>query len=306
MNLYNKLRPKTYKTFVGNEKVVKAFRKAFEKESPPNSTIISGDFGLGKTTLVRIIKKNLEISDNDFIEMNASSLTGVDNVREVEEASKMRPLFSNYKVYIFDECQKLSKSAFNALLKVIEDCPDYCLFFFLTTEVGSFPKGILSRCVSFTLKPLSKAEIQIVLERAAKKVQYNLSEEIIDKIYEASEGSPRTALTLFEGILDIPEKDALTMIENRSDASPEARQLFQLLLKSAPWSDVALTLKGIKDDPETIRRSCLGYMSAVLLNQKAPNNFSDKCALIIEAFEKNWYDEGRAGLIKSCYGLSRR
>lgn len=306
MNIYNEFRPKTFKNFIGNDVVVKNLRKTFARKNPPNSAIISGPFGLGKTTLVRIIKNKLEIHDNDYREMNLASVTGIDNVREIEQDSKIRPLFSNFKMYVLDECQKLSKSALDALLKVIEDCPDFCIFFFCTTEPEKIPKGIHSRCPNFTLKPLSYDEIKIVLERVSGKLDYILSDEIALKIYEASEGSPRTALSILESILNIPEKDALGMITIVSDSSPEARELFQKLLNSAPWSEISAILKTIKDDPETIRRGCLGYMSAVLLNQKSINKFSDKCALIIEAFEKNWYDEGRAGLVKSCYGLSRR
>lgn len=306
MNIYNKFRPKTFKNFIGNDVVVKNFRKTFTRKNPPNSAIISGSFGLGKTTLVRIIKNKLEIHDNDYREMNLASVTGIDNVREIEQDSKNRPLFSNYKIYVLDECQKLSKNALDALLKVIEDCPSFCMFFFCTTEPEKIPKGIQSRCCKFELKPLSLEEIEIVLSNAASKLDYELTEEIIAKIYESCEGSPRTALSILESILNIPQKDALGLISVASDSSPEARELFQKLLNSSPWFEVATILKTIKDDPETIRRGCLGYMSAVLLNQKSSNKFADKCALIIEAFEKNWYDEGRAGLIKSCYGLSRR
>lgn len=306
MNIYNKFRPKTFKAFVGNTITVKNFKKTFLRENPPNSAIISGPFGLGKTTLVRIIKSKLQVDDHDYKEMNVASVSGIDNVREIEQDSKSKPMFSNFKIYVLDECQRLSKDALGALLKVIEDCPPFCIFFFCTTEPEKIPKGIQSRCVRFELKPLSLDELGTLLLNISVSLNYNITPEIIKKIYEASDGSPRTAISILESILNIPEKDAEKFIVNFSDASPEARELFQKLLNSAPWSDVAGLLKTIKEDPETIRRGCLGYMSAVLLNQKSPNKFADKCALIIEAFEKNWYDEGRAGLIKSCYGLSRR
>ena len=184
MNIYNKFRPKTFKNFIGNDVVVKNFRKTFTRKNPPNSAIISGSFGLGKTTLVRIIKNKLEIHDNDYREMNLASVTGIDNVREIEQDSKNRPLFSNYKIYVLDECQKLSKNALDALLKVIEDCPSFCIFFFCTTEPEKIPKGIQSRCCKFELKPLSLEEIEIVLSNAASKLDYELTEEIIAKIYE--------------------------------------------------------------------------------------------------------------------------
>ncbi len=306
MNIYNKFRPKTFKTFVGNETTVKNIRKTFTRKDPPNSVIISGPFGLGKTTLVRIIKNKLDVHDCDYKEMNVASVTGIDNIREIEQDSRSGPLFSKFKIYVMDECQKLSKSALDGLLKVIEDCPPFCIFFFCTTEPEKIPKGIQSRCPKFELKPLSENEIGALLTNVANSLDYNLTVELIHKIYEASEGSPRTALSVLESILNIPEKDAESFITSFSDSSAETRELFQKLLNSAPWSEIAGLLKIIKDEPETIRRGCLGYMSAVLLNQKSPNKFADKCALIIEAFEKNWYDEGRAGLIKSCYGLSRR
>ena len=306
MNIYNKFRPKTFKTFIGNEITVKNFKKTFLREDPPNSAIISGPFGLGKTTLARILKKKLDIHDLEYKEMNLASVTGIDNVRDIEIDTRTKPLFSKFKMYVLDECQKLSKNALDALLKVIEDCPDFCIFLFCTTEPEKIPKGIHSRCPKFELKPLSEDEIGILLTKVSSSLDYNINEAIIKKIHEASEGSPRTALSILEGILNIPEKDAENFITNFSLASPEVRELFQKLLGSAPWSEVSSLLKTIKEDPESIRRACLGYMSAVLLNQKSPNKFADKCALIIEAFEKNWYDEGRAGLVLACYGLSRR
>lgn len=306
MNLYNKFRPKIFKDFIGNPVTVKNFRKTFARKDPPNSVIISGPFGLGKTSLVRIIKSKLEVHDNDYKEMNLASVTGIDNVRDIEQDCRSKPLFSNFKIYVLDECQKLSKSALDALLKVIEDCPPFCIFFFCTTEPEKIPKGIQSRCPRFELKPLSEDEIGIILTKVATSLDFNLTPELIHKIYEASDGSPRTALSILESILNIPERDAENFITTFTENSPETRELFQKLLGSAPWSEVAGLLKTIKEDPETIRRGCLGYMSAVLLNQKSPNKFADKCALIIEAFEKNWYDEGRAGLILACYGLSRR
>jgi DNA polymerase III gamma/tau subunit len=306
MNIYNKFRPKSFKSFVGNSTVVSSFRKTFSRKNPPNSAIISGPFGVGKTTLARIIKRKLETHDNDYFEMNIASVTGIDNVREIEQETKNPPLFSRYKIFVLDECQKLSKSAQDAILKVLEDCPDYCIFFLCTTEIDKIPKGILSRCPQFVLKPLTENELGTLLVNVAITLEYDLTTEMVKKIYIASEGSPRTALSILESILNIPEKDALDFITSYSESSAEAKELFQKLLKGESWESVASTLKSIKEDHETIRRGCLGYMSAILLNQKKVNNFTEKCALIIEAFEKNWYDEGRAGLVKACYGLSRR
>lgn len=306
MSLYNDVRPRLFKNLVGNEETIKAIKKSFMSKKPHDAIILSGPFGTGKTTIARIIAKTLKVTEGtDYNEFNASSVNGVENIRRVEEESKIPPLFSQYKIYVFDECQSMSKQALEALLKTIEDTPSFCIWILCTTEIGKIPKGIISRCVKFTLKNLNYNEINKVLVSASKFCGYELTSSISKKIFSISDGSARTALTALESIINVPAENAELMLTEYSEASPETRELFQKLLSNSPWREVSKTLKSLKDEPETIRRQCLGYMSSVLLNQSGPNKFSDKCALIIEAFENNWYDGGRASLIKSCYGLSR-
>lgn len=219
-----KYRPKKFSDLIGQEAIVQVLTNAINNNRLPSAFILTGIRGVGKTTIARLIARGLNCvgvdgaghetvnacgvcpscisidSDShlDVIEMDAASRTGVDDVREVIEASKYKAVSARYKVYIIDEVHMLSKSAFNALLKTLEEPPLHVKFIFATTEIDRVPDTILSRCMRFDLKRINPVTLKNYLLTIAKREGAEIEEEALVLILEAGEGSVRDSLSLLD------------------------------------------------------------------------------------------------------------
>src|SRR5215211_6344904 len=220
--LARKYRPVDFTTTVGQEAMVRTLRNAIASGRIAHAFILTGVRGVGKTTTARIIARALNcvgkdgkggatvdpcgVCDNckaitedrhvDVIEMDAASRTGVDDVRELIEAVRYRPVIARYKVYIIDEVHMLSKAAFNALLKTLEEPPPHVKFIFATTEIRKVPVTVLSRCQRFDLRRLDAAAMIAHLARIAAAESVTAEPEALRMIARAAEGSVRDALSL--------------------------------------------------------------------------------------------------------------
>jgi DNA polymerase-3 subunit gamma/tau len=219
-----KYRPKKFSDLIGQEAIVQVLTNAINNNRLPSAFILTGIRGVGKTTIARLIARGLNCvgvdgaghetvnacgvcsscisidSDShlDVIEMDAASRTGVDDVREVIESSKYKAVSARYKVYIIDEVHMLSKSAFNALLKTLEEPPLHVKFIFATTEIDRVPDTILSRCMRFDLKRINPITLKNYLLTIAKREGAEIEEEALTLILEAGEGSVRDSLSLLD------------------------------------------------------------------------------------------------------------
>ncbi len=216
-----KYRPSNFKDLIGQEYLVDTIKKSIELNKIPNAYIFTGIRGVGKTTTARIVAKmlNCTIFDNnnnpdldnceqakaitedrhpDVIEIDAASNTSVENAREIIENVKYNPVLGKYKVYIVDEVHMLSKSAFNALLKTLEEPPLHAKFIFATTEISKVPITILSRCQRFDLRRVEKRTLSNFLEGIAKKEAISISKNALNLIVKASEGSVRDSLSILD------------------------------------------------------------------------------------------------------------
>ena len=304
-NLYNKHRPSSFDDIIGNEKVLSALKKKLLSKSVPNVILLSGDFGCGKTTIARIIPKIIKVHPYDVKEMNNASLRGINDIREIEEASRSKPMIqaSKYKVYIFDEFHAASADAKNAVLKWLEDPPAHVIAIICTTEPQKLGKGILSRCLKFAVKPLDDTQMMELLTSVAEKEGMVIKKKVLSAIVSNSSGCPREAINTLEVVADLTLQEALEVIESGQTENPQANKLFQALLKGN-WELCSSVIKDLQDTPENIRRIGLGYFSAMLLNSKGkPNPFTKKAVLILDAFSDNWYDSGKSSLIRACYGI---
>ena len=217
-----KYRPQIFDELVGQKIIVDTIKKSISINKIPNAFLFTGIRGVGKTTIARILAKNLNCTDLkknnclnnqcdnceqisesrhiDVLEMDAASKTGVDDVRDLIEFSRYGPTSSKYKIFIIDEVHMLSKQAFNALLKTLEEPPKYLKFIFATTEVNKIPITVLSRCQRFDLMRISFDELLNFLKKVTSSENKSLDEDILKLIVKMSEGSVRDSLSLLDRI----------------------------------------------------------------------------------------------------------
>ena len=217
-----KYRPQNFEDLIGQEVVAETISKSIKQNKVSNAYLFTGIRGVGKTTIARILAKSLnctaEIGSQcklecancdaitnsnhiDVLEIDAASKTGIDDVRELIEFSRYGPTSSKYKIFIIDEVHMLSKQAFNALLKTLEEPPKYLKFIFATTEVKKIPVTVLSRCTRFDLSRVKSDELFNFIKSVSKKENGNISDDVIKLIVRISEGSVRDALSLLDRAL---------------------------------------------------------------------------------------------------------
>ena len=217
--LARKYRPKDFSDLIGQEALVRTLTNAFTTGRIAQGYMLTGVRGIGKTTTARLIARALNYPNGptmdmpemtsgceailesrhiDVIEMDAASNTGVDNMREIIDSVRYAPVQARYKVYIIDEVHMLSKSAFNALLKTLEEPPPHVKFIFATTEIRKVPVTILSRCQRFDLKRLDAALLMQHYGKIAKLENVEAEDEALRMIARAAEGSVRDGLSLLD------------------------------------------------------------------------------------------------------------
>jgi DNA polymerase-3 subunit gamma/tau len=217
-----KFRPQVFEEVVGQKPIVQTLQNAIQMDRIGHAFLFSGPRGVGKTTTARILAKGLNCSQGptispcnvcpscqeiasgksiDVFEIDAASNTGVDNIRELRESAKYAAARSRYKIFIIDEVHMLSTSAFNALLKILEEPPPHVVFIMATTERHKVPATILSRCQQFIFRTIPPAEIHAHLRRIAVRENIQIADRALAYIVKASEGSMRDAQSLLDQII---------------------------------------------------------------------------------------------------------
>jgi len=236
-----KYRPQIFDDLIGQETTSKSIFNSIKLNKVPNAYLFTGIRGVGKTTVARIIAKSLncnkgienlckkELCENcegiinsnhiDVLEMDAASKTGVDDVRDLIEFSRYAPSTAKYKIFIIDEVHMLSKQAFNALLKTLEEPPEYLKFIFATTEIKKIPVTVISRCQRYDLSRVKFEELFNYLKKIALLEKGKLSEDVLKLITKISEGSVRDALSLLDRVL-------ITSSENKELNLTDALKIF--------------------------------------------------------------------------------
>jgi DNA polymerase III subunit gamma/tau len=225
--LARKYRPQTLDDLIGQDILVRTLRNAFAMDRIAQAYMLTGVRGVGKTTTARILARALnyhrpglpdtptldiaelgvhcqaimESRHVDVLEMDAASNTGIDDIREIIEAVRYKPASARYRVFIIDEVHMLSKSAFNGLLKTLEEPPPHVKFIFATTEIRKVPVTILSRCQRFDLRRVEAAELAAHFERILKKEGHSADDAALALIARAAEGSVRDGLSLLDQAL---------------------------------------------------------------------------------------------------------
>ena len=205
--LYRKYRPTSLAQVIGQPQVTEILQASLDRGAFAHAYLFTGQRGTGKTTVARILAhlvNGLDYSDNlnndsiDIIEIDAASNNGVDDVRQIRDSVQLAPMNCRYKIYIIDEFHMLSKPAFNALLKTIEEPPEYVIFVLATTELQKVPATILSRVQRFHFKPVPVDLLTEHLRMIAESEQINVDDDALRLIAEYGGGSVRDAITLLD------------------------------------------------------------------------------------------------------------
>ncbi len=199
--LYRKYRPTKFKEVKDQDHIVTVLEGAIKKGDIPHAILFTGGRGTGKTTLARIFAHEIGTSEMDLYEIDAASNRGIDDIRELRDAVHTLPYESKYKVYIIDEVHMLTKEAFNALLKTLEEPPEHVVFILATTEVEKLLDTILSRCQVFTLHSPNRAVLAKMVTEVAKKEGFALDPAAADLIAIAADGSFRDAHGVLQKVI---------------------------------------------------------------------------------------------------------
>ncbi len=299
MNLHLKYRPSCFEEVYGNQGIVESLQSTIQGKDRPHSYLFHGDTGCGKTTLGRIIANELGCKGSDLREVDSADFRGIDTVREIRKQAQYRPLEGPCKVWILDECHKMSNDAQNALLKALEDTPKHVYYILCTTDPEKLIKTIRGRCSQYQVSPLSEKDMKKLLRYVVKCEEEKLDKNIYDQIIQDSQGRPREALQILAQVLCVEPEKRLEVAKRSAELQSQTIELCRALLGGAGWKKVANILNGLKgEDPESIRRAVLGYCSAVLLKEE-----NNQAANIMEEMIDPFYNTGFSGLIFACYSV---
>ena len=301
MELYKKLRPTEFSEMVGQEGSCGMLQNWVDARKVPQAIMFTGPSGCGKTTAARILATAVHCGDMDLTELNcASDARGIDTIRELQSNMHLSPMSGRCRVYILDEAHKLTNDAQNGLLKTLEDTPKRVYFFICTTDPSKIIQTVRTRCTSVAFASVGPEDMQTLLRRTAKEVKFALDDEVEEKIIQVAEGSPRLAMVLLNSILTEENSAKQLEVIIKNDPKKDAFELCRLLISPATkWPAVAALLKGIEGEPESLRHMVLAYATSCMCNPNGKTH--GRAYKIIDAFERNFYDSKKAGLVAASY-----
>jgi len=200
--LYRKYRPDTFAQVIGQDHIVSILESSVKNDKVSHAYLFVGTRGTGKTSIARIFAHDIGVSVNDLYEIDAASNRGIDDIKELRDGVRVLPFDSKYKIYIIDEVHMLSKDAWGALLKTLEEPPKHVIFILATTELHKVPETIISRCQVFNFKKASEVSLKKLLHDVAKKEGFTLEAGVAELLAILGDGSFRDGLGVLQKVLN--------------------------------------------------------------------------------------------------------
>ena len=282
-------RPRKLSEVLGQDAVVKSLKGNLKASSRPHSYLFTGPSGTGKTTLSRIMAAELGCQPASILEVDAASNSGIDAMKEVLSGLRYQGFGdSPNRAIIVDECHALSKNAWQALLKPIEEPPGHVFFFLCTTENGKVPDTILTRCQSYLLKPCRYDDLMDLLELVAEAEKLDLPAAMLSQVARACNGSPRQALVMLAMIQGCTTEDEVARILETPLDNAEIIDLCRALIeKKLQWGKLVETLKRMPEmSAESARIIITAYISACIMSPKGNNNDVVRLLRVADAFSR--------------------
>ena len=294
MELYRKYRPQNLSEMVGNEATIKSLKAELENGS--HVFLFTGPAGCGKTTLARIIAKEVGAGDLSIKEINSAENRGIDTAREVQEQMRYNPSDGDALVWIFDECHQWLAPVQNAFLKAFEDTPEHVYFFLCTTDPQKLIAPLKTRCSIINVKPLTNEEMTYLLKRTARAEKIKMGSEVYERICEIAQGGSRKGLKLLAKVLYLESDDErLEVLKQGEDNETEqSLELCRALCKNSSLKTLFQLLKETDtSDAEKVRQCVMGYMNSCILKGSVTNEI----VATLQAFSSaDTYRNGKVAL----------
>ena len=274
--LYRTYRPQDWGEVRGQPQVTDVLEKSIKNKKIAHAYLFCGGRGTGKTSVARILARKLGVSDKDLYEIDGASHTGVDNIRELREGIQTAPFESPYKFYIIDEAHMLSRSAWNAFLKTLEEPPPHAMFVLATTERDKIPDTIQSRCEVYSFKQPTREVLADVIERVAKKEGYSLERSASELVALLAEGSFRDGLSILQKVLAVSDNKKIEIEEVETVSGAPRGEVVRQIISAVAKKDAGEALNAIRSaieenvDARTLAKLLIHRLRVVLLLRYAP------------------------------------
>jgi len=313
ITLYRKYRPSTFEELAGEVDIVKTIKNSLKENKMAHAYLFTGPRGVGKTTTARLIAKGLncitngvtdtpcntcenciDISKNrfiDLIEIDAASNRGIDEIRSLKDKINYQPAKGRKKVYIIDEVHMLTKEAFNALLKTLEEPPSHVMFILATTEPDKILETIISRCQRYDFKPVTFEESKNHLLMIAKAEKVEVDDESLKLVYEKSGGSMRDAISIFEKLISSCYGEKITLENTERVLGVISKKKLEEFLDVVVKNNVTegiLFLDNLWNDSinvEEFLKSFAYYLKELIIEKKSPFDTMKSIKIIEDIFE---------------------